>query len=99
MVTVYHIISQLFWFVNTLFHFLPINPEISARASMWDREMLFTISDNGRGFELSGGVDDLPRSGKLGLAGMQERARLLGGSLEVKSTPDKGTNLKIEVPG
>jgi PAS domain S-box-containing protein len=58
-----------------------------------------TISDNGRGFELSGGVDDLPRSGKLGLAGMQERARLLGGSLEVKSTPDKGTTLIIEVPG
>jgi PAS domain S-box-containing protein len=58
-----------------------------------------TISDNGRGFELSGGVDDLPRSGKLGLAGMQERARLLGGTLEVKSTPAKGTTLIVEVPG
>ncbi len=57
-----------------------------------------TITDNGRGFELLGGVDDLPRSGKLGLAGMQERARLLGGTLEVKSTPGKGTTLVIEVP-
>ncbi|MCK4369019.1 MAG: PAS domain S-box protein [Dehalococcoidales bacterium] len=57
-----------------------------------------TISDNGRGFELSGGVDDLPRSGKLGLAGMQERARLLGGTFEVKSTPDKGTTLIVEIP-
>jgi len=57
-----------------------------------------TISDNGRGFELSGRVDDLPRSGKLGLAGMQERARLLGGTLEVKSTPGKGTTLIVEVP-
>lgn len=57
-----------------------------------------TISDNGRGFELSGRVDDLPRSGKLGLAGMQERARLLGGTLEVESTPGKGTTLTVEVP-
>lgn len=57
-----------------------------------------TISDNGRGFGLSGGVDDLPRSGKLGLAGMQERVRLLGGTLEVKSTPGQGTTLIVEVP-
>jgi len=58
-----------------------------------------TISDNGRGFELSGGVDNLPRSGKLGLAGIQERARLLGGTIEVKSTLGKGTTLIVEVPG
>jgi PAS domain S-box-containing protein len=58
-----------------------------------------TISDNGRGFELSGGVDDFPRSGKLGLAGMQERAQLLGGTLEVRSTLGKGTTLIVEVPG
>jgi len=57
-----------------------------------------TISDNGRGFELSGGVDNLPRSGKLGLAGMQERARLLGGAIEVKSTLGKGTTLIVEIP-
>jgi len=56
-----------------------------------------TISDNGRGFKLSGRVDDLPRGGKLGLAGMQERARLLGGTLEVKSTLGKGTTLSVEV--
>ena len=58
-----------------------------------------TISDNGRGFELSGGVDNFPRSGKLGLAGIQERARLLDGTIEVKSTLGKGTTLIVEVPG
>jgi len=57
-----------------------------------------TITDNGRGFELPGRLDDFTRSGKLGLAGMQERARLLGGTLEVKSTPGKGTTLIVEVP-
>jgi PAS domain S-box-containing protein len=62
-----------------------------------DRTRL-TISDNGRGFELPGRVDDLPRNGKLGLAGMQERARLLGGTIEIKSTPGKGTTVIIDVP-
>ena len=57
-----------------------------------------TISDNGRGFELSGRVDDLPRRGKLGLSGIQERARLLGGTLQVQSTPGKGTTLIVEAP-
>jgi PAS domain S-box-containing protein len=56
-----------------------------------------TISDNGRGFELSGRVDNLPRSGKLGLAGMHERVRLLGGTLQLQSTPSKGTTLIVEV--
>ena len=62
-------------------------------------EVKVTITDNGRGFELQGGLDDLPRSGKLGLAGMRERARLLGGTFEVKSMPGKGTTLTAEVPG
>jgi len=57
-----------------------------------------TISDNGRGFELLGRVDDLPRSGKLGLAGIQERVRLLGGTIEVQSTLGKGTTLIVEIP-
>jgi two-component system sensor histidine kinase DegS len=58
-----------------------------------------TISDNGRGFELAGRVDDLPRIGKLGMVGMQERARLLGGTLKVQTTPGKGTTLIVEMPG
>ena len=62
-----------------------------------DRIML-TISDNGRGFELSGQIGDFPRSGKLGLAGMQERARLLSGTIQVKSTLGKGTTLILQVP-
>jgi PAS domain S-box-containing protein len=57
-----------------------------------------TITDNGRGFELPGRLDDFTRSGKLGLAGMQERAQLLCGTLEVKSTPGKGTTVMVEMP-
>jgi two-component system sensor histidine kinase DegS len=57
-----------------------------------------TVSDNGQGFKLSERIDDLPRRGKLGLVGMQERVRLLDGTIDVKSTLGKGTTIVIEVP-
>jgi two-component system sensor histidine kinase DegS len=57
-----------------------------------------TIRDNGRGFDARLAVDDLPRYGKLGLAGMQERARLLDGTLTINSEPGKGTTLMAELP-
>ncbi|MFP3975505.1 MAG: PAS domain S-box protein [Chloroflexota bacterium] len=57
-----------------------------------------SISDNGKGFEFSGDTAELPRSGKLGLAGMAERARLLGGELTIQSAVGKGTKVIVEVP-
>ena len=56
------------------------------------------VQDNGRGFRLTGGLSDLANRGKLGLLGMHERARLLGGSLEVQTEPGKGTTIMVELP-
>jgi PAS domain S-box-containing protein len=56
------------------------------------------IRDDGIGFQLPEKISDLSRSGKLGLVGIEERARLLGGSLEVKSEPGKGTSVIVEAP-
>lgn len=56
------------------------------------------VNDNGKGFELRGSMDDLPRIGQLGLMGMQERIWLLDGSIEVNSEPGNGTSIKIDVP-
>ena len=57
-----------------------------------------SICDNGKGFDLGGSLAELPRLGKLGLAGMEERARLLGGNLRLQSELGKGTSVEIEVP-
>lgn len=57
-----------------------------------------TIKDNGKGFNLPQTMGDLARDGKLGLAGIQERAQLLGGSVKVESEPGKGTTVTIEAP-
>jgi two-component system sensor histidine kinase DegS len=61
-----------------------------------ERKTRITISDNGRGFEFPQSVGDLTKYGKLGLAGMQERVHLIGGSLSVKSKPGSGTIITAE---
>ena len=58
-----------------------------------------TIADNGAGFELPGSTSDLAECGKLGIIGMQERTRLLGGTLSVHSEPGGGTTVVVSVPG
>jgi len=63
-----------------------------------DDKIILTVTDNGKGFELPKRLSDLASSGKLGLAGMEERARLLGGSLTLHSEPGKGTTVTVEVP-
>jgi signal transduction histidine kinase len=55
------------------------------------------IADNGKGFKLSKSMNELARDGKLGLAGMQERAQLLNGTVTVESEPGKGTRVIVEV--
>jgi len=51
-----------------------------------------SIHDNGRGFVFTG-----PSSG-LGLTTMQERAKLLGGTIGIQSQPKHGTTLLVEIP-
>ncbi len=55
-----------------------------------------TISDNGRGFQRPTRLETFARSGKFGLAGMEERARLAGGRLHVSSRIGRGTTITVE---
>ncbi|MBE0480317.1 MAG: hypothetical protein IBX68_04995 [Dehalococcoidia bacterium] len=57
-----------------------------------------TIADNGKGFDLQQRRGDLTREGRLGLAGMEERARLLGGNLTIQSAPGEGATITVEAP-
>jgi two-component system sensor histidine kinase UhpB len=51
-----------------------------------------TVRDDGRGFDTS------TESTGLGLNGMAERARLVGGELTIESIPGAGTELCLKVP-
>lgn len=65
-------------------------------------ELRLTIKDDGSGFdatrleELVGNKEAAP--GHFGLIGMQERANLLDGRLEICSCPEKGTAVELVVP-
>jgi len=63
-----------------------------------DDKIVLTVKDNGKGFELPQRIGDLTSAGKLGLAGMQERAQLIGGKLRLQSELGKGTTVTVEVP-
>lgn len=54
------------------------------------------IADDGRGFVPPRA--DVSEPGKFGLRGMQERATLVGGTLEIESAPGKGTRLLVRMP-
>ncbi|MCP1462955.1 sensor histidine kinase [Pseudomonas sp. S3E17] len=60
-----------------------------------DDEASLRLDDNGRGFKAEPSTDDTQH---LGLATMQERASLLGGSFTCVSTVDGGTRLHARVP-
>jgi len=62
-----------------------------------EKRIAITVSDNGRGFDVPRSIGDLARDGKLGLAGMEERARLVGGTLSADSVPGAGTRIKVEL--
>ena len=59
-----------------------------------DAQLLAEVSDGGPGFD----VRRRPRRGHLGLAGMRERAELLGGRLEVESRIGAGTRIRAYLP-
>lgn len=57
--------------------------------------ILLEIQDNGKGFSTPAGYND----GGLGLAGMSERARKIGGELNIQSSAETGTKISVLIPG
>ena len=58
----------------------------------------FSIEDDGIGFDVFRAATANPDERGLGLAIMEERARMLGGSLEIWSERGKGTRITFHVP-
>jgi signal transduction histidine kinase len=58
-----------------------------------DGQVRLIVADDGRGFHPDG---EFP--GHLGLESMRERAAAVGGTLEIHSSPGKGTRLRARIP-
>jgi signal transduction histidine kinase len=61
-------------------------------------ELNVTISDNGRGFDVSGAEEKGRHGAAAGLAGMLERVGLLNGLLWIDSMPGQGTKVRACFP-
>ena len=73
--------------------------EAVVRIEYTDDKVRVRVSDNGKGFKLPEMLDEFASQGKLGLIGMRERVRLLGGDLSLVSQVGKGTRVIVEVEG
>lgn len=83
---------------------------VEIRLFLNDRGADFHITDDGIGFDMAelsmATMNTILESGSsfsentrgLGLLGMQERIQLLGGEMEIVSSPGNGTRIKIHVP-
>ena len=60
--------------------------------------VVLEVKDDGRGFDPSSVKEQALQLQHLGILGMQERAQLVGGTIEFASMPGTGTRILISVP-
>ena len=72
--------------------------EVTTTVELTGTSVHLTIEDNGIGFQAPALASDLRAEDGLGLIGMHERARLLGGDLVIDSAPGRGTRVIADVP-
>jgi PAS domain S-box-containing protein len=63
---------------------------------LWEEsgEIQLTVSDSGKGFDVAAAMQDRG----LGITSMQERLRLVGGTIVIDSKPLGGTTIRVRVP-
>jgi PAS domain S-box-containing protein len=63
-----------------------------------NRGLHLVIKDDGRGFDLGRVLIQNKSTNNFGLIGMEDEAKLLGGSFAVESAKGRGTKIKVKVP-
>jgi signal transduction histidine kinase len=87
--TAYRVVQEAL--TNVLRHAAAAQVGVAVRRR--DGEVVVIVEDDGRGFDPARADPT-----RLGLAGMRERAALLGGVVEIESAPGKGTVLYARIP-
>ncbi len=81
---------------NALRHAEP--KHLSVRIERANGVLGIRIQDDGRGFSGSEALARAAHEGHVGVVGMRERARALGGTFRIHSEPSKGTRIDVELP-
>ena len=70
---------------------------VSVSLTLLDNSIRLAVEDDGRGFDPDENIHHSFTKG-LGISGMYERASLIGGKLEIDSSPDHGTTVYASIP-
>lgn len=89
-ISIFRIIQELV--TNIIKHAQATEANISI--TQHDDNLSIIIEDNGKGFD----PRQIQRDKGMGLASIEKRVEHLEGSMEVDSTPGKGTNILIDIP-
>jgi signal transduction histidine kinase len=89
-ITVYRLLQESL--TNCWRHAPGGSPQVQVKKN--DGQVLVTITDHGAGFD----PQSAAVGGRLGLAFMRERVRLLGGIFEIDSAPGRGTSIRARLP-
>ena len=71
---------------------------VSVMVERRDDHVIVIVEDNGRGFDVDAQSNDKRAERGMGLIGMQERAALVGGVVQIESARGKGTTLFVQMP-
>jgi signal transduction histidine kinase len=72
--------------------------QVEIRLHCTEDQLVMNVEDNGRGFVLQEALERAQSEKRFGLLGMQERAYLMGGTLETETAPGEGTTLRVILP-
>jgi signal transduction histidine kinase len=72
--------------------------KVDIRLETAEEQLELSIVDNGQGFNVQEALDRAQSEKRFGLLGIQERAYLMGGTLEIESAPGQGSDLRIVLP-
>ncbi len=72
--------------------------EITVEIKKRDNDVAFMIEDNGKGFDLTRVHSRKTASPGVGIPAIQERVRMLGGSIDIWSQKGSGTRISFNIP-
>jgi signal transduction histidine kinase len=93
-VGIYRIAQEALW--NVEHHAKAKNVGVSI--TFRDKDIVLNVTDDGIGFDVPVIIGIKSAASRLGLVGMQERAEIFGGRLDITSKPGKGTSVTTYIP-
>lgn len=91
---IYRIIQELMTNVRKHANADRVRIEVSTEKQRFN----FTLTDDGRGFDLPQMLADLPGSSAFGLLSVREQTMGYNGTMHIQTSPGQGTRVEIEIP-